>query len=125
MNVAMSRQRANARLVANGDAAACVDSAKATEPKFWELLLPRVEQRHRVLARDREQQFEILAIGQCGDEGRFGRITSLRGKFRRAADGNRALEQFRSHVTGLEKMPQIARQSVADVHQGVDGKMFS
>ena len=86
--------------------------------------LPGIEQFHRVAAGHREQQFKILAVGQRGGKSRFGRGTCPRPQPCRAADRNRRFEQFRADATGLQNVPQIAGQAVAQINHRVNGKMF-
>ena len=44
----------------------------AQQLQFGKFLLPGVEQFDGIARRDGEQQFKIFAIGERGDDGRFG-----------------------------------------------------
>ena len=96
MNVAMSSERADSSLIAQPETVARDEPPDATEPELWEFLLPRIEQRHGAIARNREQQFKILAVRQRGDERGFGGVAAFGDCLRGAADRNRRLEQFRT-----------------------------
>ena len=68
--------------------------------QFWELLFPGIEQRDGLIAGYGEQQFEILAVSERREQGRFGGRFGARLRFRGAADGNGARQQFRSDTAG-------------------------
>src|ERR1017187_400178 len=72
MYVAIGRQRSHALLVPDGDALTRLNLADARQREIGKLQPPRVKQWHGVAAGDREQQFEVLAVGQRGQQGRFG-----------------------------------------------------
>ena len=71
MNVTMCSQGQYGVFVANGDAFIRRDFPDASQAQFRELFFPCIQQFHRVAARNREQQFKILAIGERGDERQF------------------------------------------------------
>src|SRR5580658_1997282 len=121
MNVAMSLQTTNARLVSQFQSLLRRDLPDATEAQLWKLLLPRVHQGDRVAAGNGEEQFKILAVAQSAQERRLGICPRL--KLCRAADGNGARQQFCARLARLQNVPQISRQSIAHVNHGVNGKM--
>ena len=66
---------------------------------------------------------KILAIGQSRHQGSSASLrprTSLHGL---DADGDKLGHQLRTALARCEQMPQIARQSIADIHHGMNGEM--
>src|SRR5256885_7029955 len=134
MNVAMNSQRLDALPVANGQARFGVDPANATEGQFRKLFLPRIQQWHGVAGGHREQQFEILAVGERGGQRLFpsadmswGTIGSLRTAAARnflcrATDRDRIGKQLGANSACIEDVGQVTRKTIADVHHGVDRK---
>src|ERR1700722_562145 len=123
MFVAMGGQRKDAFRRADGDTFVGNDLSDARELKFRKFLFPGIEQRHGVAAGDGEQKFEILAIGQRGEQRRFGGSIRSGSEARLAAGGDARAEQFRADLGRLDDMPQIAGETVAEIDHRVDGKM--
>src|SRR5262245_19036985 len=73
MNVTMSGERTDAFLVAQPQSWLWRDLPDATEFHRREGAAPRVGQRHGVSGGDGEEQFKVLAVGQCRQKRRPGR----------------------------------------------------
>src|SRR5213592_372238 len=115
MNVAMNGQRLHALLVAKLQAGLGGDLADAGEWHVDKLLLPAIQQRHRVAPRDGEKQFEVFPGGQGGEQGRFGGGVAAGMAFGRRADGDGVLAQLGADAASLEQMTQITGQPIAEV----------
>src|SRR6516162_586059 len=71
MSVAMLLQRAHSGFVADADSFLGRNFADAGQLHLRELLFPGVQQWDGIAAGDGEQEFEILAVGQRGQESRL------------------------------------------------------
>src|SRR4030095_9272478 len=100
MKIAMSSEGTDASLVPQAKAGLGKDFPNAREREFGELLFPGVEQRHGVAAGDHEEQFEILAVGQRGQQGWLGRDFSAGLEACCSADRNGGREQFGAELGG-------------------------
>jgi len=135
MDVASGLEGADATGVAESQAGGGRYFADATEAEFGELFAPGVGEGDGVTGGDGEEEFVVFAVGQGGEEGRFGRglRSSVGGGCRRearcctggAADGDGADQEFGSDFAAFHKVAQIASQAIAEVNHGMDGKMFS
>src|SRR5262249_5185107 len=98
MNVSMLRHGADAVLVPQSEAGCGCDLADATQPEPGELFLPGVEKGDGFAAADGEEQFEILAISERGQQRWFGRGLAARSRFGpgRAADRHGGFHQLGS-----------------------------
>ena len=108
----MGGEWARAGFVAERDAFAGGDFADAGERRF-EFFFPGVEQRDGVLAGDGEEEFEVFAVGERGEERRFGGGFYLGGELRGAADGDRGGEQFRANAAGFQNVAKVTGEAVA------------
>jgi hypothetical protein len=115
MNVAKSGQSADAIGTPEPDPGFRGYLADARERQVRELFLPRIKQRHRVVAGEGEEQFEILAIGQGGEQGGLDGGFRPGLKFGGTADGDGRVEQVGAGTAGVKQMAQIAGEAVAHV----------
>src|SRR5574341_759202 len=72
MNVAIGREGPHPAVVPDRYAFPGGNLSDASERQLRKLRFPGIEERHRFLAGDREEQFKILAVGQSGQKGRLG-----------------------------------------------------
>ena len=98
MCVTMSPESADAVFIAEAKPWFSSDFPNTRNPGFRKLLFPLIQDGDRIFGRDGEQEFEILAIGQSGQERRFGRRFSFGVEFGGATDGNGAGENFRADL---------------------------
>src|SRR3954462_15069303 len=82
MSVAMNVQSPRAVLVAEAQARFADDLSDASQRQIGKPFLPRIEQRHGVLARDCEQQFEIFPVRERCEQRSLGGGFSTRSQFR-------------------------------------------
>src|SRR6185436_2489274 len=122
MFVPMSGQQSHTLLVAEMDAFGGDNFANASQREFGKLFLPGIEQRNGIAGGDGKEQFKIFAIGQCGEQRRFGGRFRAGSELRAAADGNGTGENFRADMAGFQQVPQVAGQSVTEIDHGMNGK---
>src|SRR5215831_2502963 len=123
MNVTMSGQWPHTILVTNSNSFAAGDLADATQSDFREALLPGVQKWHGVAAGYRKEQFEVFAIGQRGEQRRFGGGFGFGVQPGLAGDGNCRCKQLCAHVAGFEDVPQIPGKAITDIDHGVNREM--
>ena len=78
-----------------------------------------IQQRHGVAAGNGEQQLEVLAVGERGEQRGLGGGAGLGGAAGLAADGDRGRVQLGADAAGGQDMAQVAGKAVADVEHGV------
>src|SRR6185503_5126155 len=103
MNVTMGSQRLNPVFVANSQAGFSSDSADTSQPQLGKLLFPFIQQRHGVTAGDGEKKFEVLAVGQRRQQGRFGGRFTFR-LAGHSADRDGSGKQFASEWARTQQM---------------------
>lgn len=124
MNVSMSGHGPGTLVVSEVEGGVLGDAPDAGEADLGEPGLPPIEHRDGILLGDGEEQFEILAIGEGGEDRRFGAFTGAGPEFGGATDGQTLLEQFRAHRAGGGQVSEIAGETVAEIDHGVHLEMF-
>src|SRR5882757_4132167 len=102
MLVPMSSERPYAFLVTNGNAFAGRNLANATQVHFRKLRFPGIEQWNGIFAGHREEQLEILAVSERGEQRCFSGRFGFSGAPRLAADRNGRRMKLRADAAGFQ-----------------------
>src|SRR5262245_12823335 len=109
MNVAMRGQRPDSLFIPESDALPLLNFSDAGEGDFREAFPPRIQNQDGIPARHREQELEILPVGQCSQQWGLGRRLTFSKAARFTADGNGGGEEFSPNPAGVKEVAQVSR----------------
>lgn len=119
--VAARWQFAHAVSVPDDGGGADGDAADTGEADIREAFAPAIHDGDRVAGGDREQEFEVFAVGEGGDHGGLGEFAFPGAQLRGAADGDGGTEEFGAEVAAhFKEVPEITREAIADVDHCMD-----